>query len=265
MSLLIKQIVVTPSMAKDYLSKNKVNRSLSQEKVNTYANDMKNGNWKLNGETFSVDEFGNLCNGQHRMNAIIKSNCNIEMIAAIGVGADSMPTFDTGKPRNAGDVFRINEILNATTVAAGVSKYMRLKSGSYGTQGGKDRYLLTNTDILEEYNKHPDLYQSLFLRGSKFYISNHKIISKSDFMAYYKYFMAKYTQEKIDLFFDKIQSRVGVCGMLFNKLMNDVTAKRKMSSSEKSAIIIKSFNIYSQNRTVKILKISIDEQFPILE
>jgi hypothetical protein len=53
--------------------------------------------------------------------------------------------------------------------------------------------------------------------------------------------------------------------MLQGKLLDNLVSKKKMIRKERHAIIIKAFKMFASNKTVKILKFSIDESFPTLE
>lgn len=66
-------VLVTPELASKWLEKNINNRSLRKQVVESYANDMKNGNWSLIGDSITFDEDDCLTNGQHRLTAVIKS------------------------------------------------------------------------------------------------------------------------------------------------------------------------------------------------
>lgn len=66
-------VLVTPDLASQWLKKNTKNRKVRKMVVNSYAEDMKNGNWSLIGDSITFDEDGVLTNGQHRLYAITKS------------------------------------------------------------------------------------------------------------------------------------------------------------------------------------------------
>ena len=68
---------VSPEMATKWLEKNIVNRRIRDYKVNAYARDMKNGDWRLNGEAIVFNKSGQLVDGQHRLNAIAKSGVTV--------------------------------------------------------------------------------------------------------------------------------------------------------------------------------------------
>ena len=70
---------ITPVIAEEWKSRNiENNRRLKPHTVAKYAVDMRNGNWGLNPDAIAFDENGTLFNGQHRLDAIIKSGKTID-------------------------------------------------------------------------------------------------------------------------------------------------------------------------------------------
>jgi len=256
---------VTPEMAEKFLRKNKSNRIISKERVSLYSSIMLKGEWELNGEALIFDKEDNLLNGQHRLSAVIKANCNVEFLIVSGVHNSAFKTIDSGKSRNAQDVFRIDGILNSSTVAGGVSRYLKLVRGINSIDQSKIYANISNKDILDEYTENSELYQNLFHRSSSFYRTNHRILTKSDYIGFYRLFQTKYNTDVIDRFFDSIEQGVGICGILKNRLLSDVISKRKATSAEKTAIIIKAFNHFNSGKEVKLLKYSITEKFPTIQ
>lgn len=96
---------ITPKMAKEYLKFNTNNyRKLSRATVLKYAEDMKNGLWKLNGEAIEFDEDGTLVNGQHRLAAIVYSNMTVEVLVVRGVGKEDSNIYDNGSVRTINQI-----------------------------------------------------------------------------------------------------------------------------------------------------------------
>ena len=74
-----KVIDVTPQYAQKLLEHKRVNRALNDKRIAMYAKDMIDDAWQLNGETINIDEDGLLCNGEHRLLAVIKANKAVKM------------------------------------------------------------------------------------------------------------------------------------------------------------------------------------------
>lgn len=82
-------IYVSPATAERWLAKNTANyRALSADKVSMYARDMKNGEWKNNGETIKFYEDGTLFDGQHRLAGVVKAGVPVLMTVVWGISKD---------------------------------------------------------------------------------------------------------------------------------------------------------------------------------
>ena len=110
-------ITLTPEIAKRYLSKNKKNRSMSS-KVHLYAEDMKAGRWKENGESIIIDKNGVVKDGQHRLSATIISQHEWMVPIVTGVEPSVMDTIDTGKNRSLSDILKLENVIRPVLSAA---------------------------------------------------------------------------------------------------------------------------------------------------
>lgn len=89
---------VSPDIAAQYLKTNINNRRISNKRVSQYAEDMKNGNWQLNGESIKFNKSGMLIDGQHRLNAIVQSKTTVQMLVTWGID-DNITALDRGQNR----------------------------------------------------------------------------------------------------------------------------------------------------------------------
>lgn len=91
---------ITPSMAKEFLKRNCVNRRLSRHNVDMMVSDILNGEWKTESPTFiCFSNDGELLDGQHRLNAIVKADIPVKMYVMYGV--DKEAVIDRGQTRNS--------------------------------------------------------------------------------------------------------------------------------------------------------------------
>ena len=119
----IKQELITPEKAQEYLKFNIENyRSLSKDRVLSYAGDMKNGKWQLNGEAIKFDSEGVLIDGQHRLHAIVRAGVPVEMLVIRGV-QKGVNLYDIGSTRSLGQIAKARGIVpgwySATMAVAG--------------------------------------------------------------------------------------------------------------------------------------------------
>ena len=66
----MKQEIITPELAAEYLRANIVNRKLRPAVVKRYEEEMRQQSWTLTSDAIAFDEEGNLIQGQHRLNAV---------------------------------------------------------------------------------------------------------------------------------------------------------------------------------------------------
>lgn len=111
---------ITPDVAEELLKINRTNRPQTRLVINQYATAMKQGRWKLNGETIKLDTHGHLLDGQHRLMACVESECSFQSYVAYDVERDTFDTIDVGKKRSAGDILSIEGAVDGKSVAAAI-------------------------------------------------------------------------------------------------------------------------------------------------
>jgi hypothetical protein len=144
---------INPALAAAYLQKNPSNRNLRRKTVSKYAEAMKQGRWKLNGEPIIFDSNGILRNGQHRLSACLEAKTPFYAVVIEGVSDDVFPTLDRPLVRSSADAIGLSGEKCASRLAktlAYVSKYER-----------KTMTLISDApepDVrLEVLNRHPDV------------------------------------------------------------------------------------------------------------
>ena len=99
---------ITPELAAAWVEKNlKNNRPLSPSRADKLAADITNGDWILNGQAIIFDEDGALVNGQHRLEACIRSGKPITSVAVRGVDRLAFLSIDTGQSRTTAQILAI--------------------------------------------------------------------------------------------------------------------------------------------------------------
>ncbi len=111
---------ITPDRAAAWLRKMDKNRALSMRQVNKLAADMKAGQWSLNGQTIKFNRDGKLFDGQHRLQAVMKSGCAIQSYVVFGIDdPNAFQTVDYNqKSRDASQILGIMGLKNTTILAA---------------------------------------------------------------------------------------------------------------------------------------------------
>jgi len=108
--------IITPAIAARMLESNTHNRSLQQRLVSQYARDMLAGNWREHHQGIAFDIDGVLCDGQHRLHAIVESGVSVFMLVSRGLPKSSTDTIDVGKIRTTTDVFTLDGVNRAARI-----------------------------------------------------------------------------------------------------------------------------------------------------
>jgi hypothetical protein len=187
---------ITPDMAERILLTNDSNRALNYNRVLLYADALRRGDWKLNGESVKIGTNDRLLDGQHRLKAIIQSGIPMTTLVIKGVDESVFDTIDTGKTRTGGDTLRVMGVENATNIASAIILYKNLLNPKlYGNK-------VDNTTITTEYIAHDELYQNLHAKAATFYRKCHRTFSPGDYAGFYRYFQSKHLNSVIDSFYD---------------------------------------------------------------
>lgn len=149
---------ISPALARTLLNRNEQNRKVSSAVVNSYARDMKRGAWKFNGEPIIVSADGKLNDGQHRCEAIIRADCDIQMLLVVGVERDTRMTLDQGKVRTVGDYLAMEGYSNTSQI--GVIASMAWQYHTLGRMATGSNERPTKSEVLQFFEDHPNIIQS---------------------------------------------------------------------------------------------------------
>jgi len=111
----------TPSKSSEVLDyHNPTNRKIYLGRVIELAQLMKkNGGWEFNGSSLVFDSDGDLANGQHRLSALVRTGCSLDLVTVRGVKPKvAQDTMDRPKRRSIGDQLDIDGEQNANNLAA---------------------------------------------------------------------------------------------------------------------------------------------------
>lgn len=108
-------MLVTPSMAREWLKKNTDNRRLRQSHVDALRNAWDRGEWKLihAGVAFATD--GRLLDGQHRLTMVagLPDSSAVPLNVTSGADPAAFTVIDQGMRRTTSDVFSVTNELAA--------------------------------------------------------------------------------------------------------------------------------------------------------
>jgi len=146
-------IELTPEFAADLLASAKRNRPVSPKLVKSYARDMAEDRWSLNGETIKVNKQGLMFDGKHRCMACIEAGRPVRVLIVWDAEEENV---DTGRPRTYADILAMDGVAYARQLSAAVNQVTVWMDGgrpglsaSYrATTAEKDQILTDNPGIL---------------------------------------------------------------------------------------------------------------------
>lgn len=262
MEIRTENILVTPSIAEDYLSKNTQNRSVSVHRVLAYADDMANGRWKFNPLPIVFSISGKLIDGQHRLLAIIKAGVPVESVVMFGAPDESMDIIDSGKPRSASDVLKIDGVADSNNVCATAKRIIGYDNGLAAIlQGGTTSHIhnTTKVEVIEYVRTHLDDLHNLVSNAKSIYkYGNITLLAPSE-IAFFLY--ALKPPESASEFMTKVISGVGLNEgtpeLAIRRILERVRFKRDLmtTSAELTQYVFVAFGKYVKGESCEVLRL----------
>ena len=132
--IVTRTVLVTPDMAREWLTKDVVNRPLIPRNVEAIAFDMKSGRWVLTHQSIAFNRDGFLVDGQHRLHAVVAADVAVPMRVTYYVDFGYEAPIDTGCMRRA------HHVLGIPSRAVAVCNAMvLLETGTCGAIHGRAR------------------------------------------------------------------------------------------------------------------------------
>jgi len=166
--LAISIMTITPEMARTWLDRGGANRRLVERRVARLVMDIERGEWRLTGDTIKLDEEGRVRDGQHRLEAIYRSNTPVQALVVRNVTESAFDVIDTGKTRNASDVLAIHGHTSTVAKSACARGLLLIeRNGRYQTLGANQATAMpSNASILAYVEAHPEISDAVNLAES---------------------------------------------------------------------------------------------------
>lgn len=257
---------ITPELAIQLLEANTLNRTLRDTRVERYAQDMKAGKWLLNGETIKITEDGQLLDGQHRLWAVIEANTPVDMLVVRGLDERVLHTIDTGAARTFADVAKIGGHTNTNLLAALTKIMFWWEQGARGKVSGTRA---THSQLLEVLDSNKDMPTRVAEVGSLKKIRN---MGSGSALCLIYTLVYRIAPLKAQTWLEILDSGTGegvdvghpLYQMRERMVANKAAHKNKMPAEEVAALYAKSWNLFVLGRTIRTLRWSVNEEFPVL-
>ena len=248
---------MTPDLAARLLERNSDNRPIRAEgakrSVAAYADAMRRGEWLQNGEAIIVSRDGALNDGQHRLNAVIRSGRTVEMMLTFGVDRDSRHTVDQGSARTPGHILSMHGEKSANQLATAIAfVWMYDDKRAAGTYPSPEEML----DTLDQNPALRDWVSAASKVAKSFQLS-------VGYVAGAAHICARYNDRMVDSFLHSIATGLGIDSerdpvfILRKKLMSHLAQSRRgsrMSAPEQAAVFIKAFDAFRKGRSLGALR-----------
>lgn len=275
---------VTPEMAAQWLKHNPSNRPISQAHVAFLAEQIKSGEWVLNGVPI-IFVGRQLIDGQHRLHAVIKSGKAAEMTIARHADSSSISakhifdTVDANRPRTNADILAIRGEANYKTLATLLKDLQAYYAGALTFTGhGPDAGLavayrgrVPNRKILELLEKYPLARESASF-ASKMHNMGTAIMRRSQWAALH-YILSDVDEADAAVFLDALYQGTGLAAnspilALRNKLIGLNAQARGMGQNRISLYVvlgmaIRAWNAYRSGTTVSMFRVSRTDALPL--
>ncbi len=134
-----KTMPVGPELARQWLEHNTANRSVRPARVKEYALAMQEGRWLYTADPIRFDSDGRLIDGQHRLKAVVKSGCTVELHVVRGLEPQAQDAVDTGAARTASDALKVKGFKHGPQLAVTVPIVnWLLKGGGFAASYSRD-------------------------------------------------------------------------------------------------------------------------------
>lgn len=255
-------ITITPELAKEWLDKNTHNRRMGPSTVRLYAEAMKNGEWRLNGEPIIFDWNDVLQNGQNRLAAIIEANVTIDALVVFDADPDNLYTLDVPRRRSLKDALYLRGVTtDRSALSAAITWSWRLANGRMEekqTTGSLPGYLKwydeNEAELLAAL--HPGGRLTAQLGWSR------------GLMAALVWYIRLVDEEDADIFVDQLVNQVDlkegspILAYAGWSRRAKINPSRRPSSVTIAANFIKAWNAFRQHRTLNHVVYRGGESFP---
>lgn len=149
---------ITPKKAAEYLLKNTRNRAIREAGVSVLRKIMEAGKYEVTTSGIGFDINGVLCDGQHRLLAIIRSGVTVRCAVFRNLSLDAQDVTDANMRRTLGQQLGIRGVKEANTMAAAtviIVSFRRARAGRVAVAN------LTIPEGIEEYEKLTDMRRFL--------------------------------------------------------------------------------------------------------
>lgn len=257
---------ITPLMAKEMIADTIgfTQRTSHKATIQSYAEAMKRGEWRLTYEPITLGAHGNVLNGLHRLKACVEANVNFNALIVGGANDSIFDHLDNGRIRTLADRLSSKNYSYCTSLASSIAFLYTIDKGQYALSTGKDgrvavsgsnaKYRISPTQAFVFLENNPD-YHSFVAEVMKTYSMGNRIIASSQFIGLW-FICAKYNLPKSNQFFYKLSTGINLeeDSPIFyarKKLLDHKMKIDTLVGGQHTSLILKAFDMFCNNERVK--------------
>lgn len=252
---------VDAATATEWLTKNMVNRNIRKPKLAKMIRDMVNGRWRPIGDPVRFDVEDAMCDGQHRLMALIeadkqKPGITIPLIVLRGIAVEDRAVIDTGSARTPGDQLKIRGYRNHAILAHAAKWAIWWENGQFGVDN-KARGL-THSEIVEFVESNPG-FEPLTAKAVSRY--RPKIDMPGGYVAVGYYILSGIDADDADDFFERLAEGYGLAkGEPILTLRNKLTALQRaratgLEGEEWLSLLFRTWNAHRTGKPLRALPV----------
>lgn len=231
-------------------------RTLRAHHARQLAQEMRAGNWRVNGEAIKFDEHGVLIDGQHRLKACVLAGVPLVTWAIHGVPRDV--DMDMGVRRATHDLLTARGEKDSRTLGSSLAALLMIESGVASIGKGSVSY---SHQVLACLERHPGVREFVCRRHG------FDVFDRPTMFPALWYCFASSDPDKAEVFMLQLKDGVNVQQgsavlLLRNLLLKMRSCKRKLDQQNSLATVIKAWNLYLRGRVVRSLAWQTNEPFP---
>ena len=245
-------VTITPEIAKRLLEQNNDNRKMKERVIKAIAQDIKNGHWKLNGESLIVTCDGELNDGQNRLMAIVRAGLPVPSLVVFGVTRDSRLTVDMGAARSVAEFLSMTGNMNAIRFASMARLHLSfLESNGKSYNKGT---MATRQDVIEQFEENKDEFIVAYRETGSLKFSYS--VSGRAFIPVAYMNIHRIDSINCGLFFEKLASGADLAATdpilwLRQKLYEIINTKQSLRSEQKLEYVLRYWNAWASGAKMK--------------
>ena len=244
----MKTIVFDKEIALDVLAYNTGNRRINRRKLQQLVDQMARGDFINTGEPIIISREGVLNDGQHRLQAVVDADVEVDMDVRFGISREAFSRTDTGASRTPGDVLTIKGVSGAGQVSSAIRLLLLYERGLPESI----REFISHEEISRAYERWNDIEDVVAAVNGHAFPKAVKSIP-----LYATAFLASRTSAKgkLETWLDAVATGLDVgrdhpAYQLRERLLRGIPAATHEGLMERFALMVKSWNLFAKGDTV---------------